>query len=151
MSLYEEIKEYVSLAGIDYDSDILNESEQNNIITFYRGIPTGSDPNKISPNTIIWVTDDPEYASVYGSVYELLVDITNYASEENLEDAYSEIYDDPYSSSAAYMDMIEDKEVQQLLKEQNFDIVECGESGDGSSMYVILNPACIKSTKKFKF
>lgn len=151
MSLYEEIKEYVALAGIDYESENLNESVQDNLAEFYRGIPKGKNPNKLSPNTIIWVTDDPDYASEYGSVYELLVDTTNYASEEDLEDAYSEIYDDPYSSSAEYMDMIEDKKVQRILKEKKFDIVECGESGDGSSMYVILNPACIKSTKKFKF
>ena len=67
---------------------------------YYRGIPKREKINQ-TPNSVIWVTDNPEYASEYGVVYELDIDDSNCASSL---DVYDIAYEYGYTEDSEIID-----------------------------------------------
>lgn len=113
---------------------------------YYRGIPKRSNITE-TPNSIIWVTDNPEYASEYGVVYELDIDDSNCASSS---DVYDNAYEYGYTEDSELMDIVEDKDVQQELLENGYTMADAGESASGDYIYVVLDSSVIKSTTLHK-
>lgn len=113
---------------------------------YYRGIPKRSNITE-TPNSIIWVTDNPEYASEYGVVYELDIDDSNCASSS---DVYDIAYGYGYTEDSELMDIVEDKDVQQELLENGYTMADAGESASGDYIYVILDSSIIKNSCKYE-
>lgn len=113
---------------------------------YYRGIPKRSNI-KETPNSIIWVTDNPDYASEYGNVYELDIDDSNCASSS---DVYDIAYEYGYTEDSELMDIVEDKDVQQELLENGYTMADCGESSSGDYIYVVLDFSIIKFSNIYK-
>lgn len=113
---------------------------------YYRGIPKRSNI-KETPNSIIWVTDNLDYASEYGNVYELDIDDSNCASNS---DVYDIAYEYGYTEDSELMDIVEDKDVQQELLENGYTMADCGESSSGDYIYVVLDSSIIKSFNFYK-
>lgn len=113
---------------------------------YYRGIPKRSNI-KETPNSIIWVTDNPDYASEYGIVYDLDIDDSNCASSS---DVYDIAYEYGYTEDSELMDIVEDKDVQQELLENGYTMADAGESASGDYIYIILDSSVIKSTTLHK-
>lgn len=113
---------------------------------YYRGIPKRKKINQ-TPNSVIWVTDNPEYASEYGVVYELDIDDNNCAS---ISDVYEIAEEYDYTEDSELMDIVEDKDVQKELLKHGYTMADCGESSSGDYIYVVLDSSIIKSSNLYK-